>query len=179
MQRSFLPVVIFIVVNMNSCSSNESRQNLLPAAPSSIKAVLQEVKGKKYKADKAGTHSLIPTDKEIEWLEPKKEDDFQKKIVDESKSLELNFINDTSIIVIVKDKMYTGTYSADTVTKENEKPGIKLRISYADEEFRFGDTPASTVTFTYTIEGINDNSLLLETARSMNERKIVVLMKKQ
>jgi hypothetical protein len=150
----------------------------LPEAPASIKAVQDEVKGKKYKAERAGTHSVFENDKEIAWLNPKDEDKFEKEIEDESKSLQLEFINDTSVTVIAKDKIYNGTYVVNDTTKEDEKSGIKLRISYVDEEFKFGDGPASLVTYTYLVEGISDKNLLLETPRSMNRRKIVVLMNK-
>jgi hypothetical protein len=178
MAKLFLSVAAIILVTTNSCSSRTA-QNALPEAPASVKAVKDEVKGKKYKVGKAGTHSLISTDKEIQWLEPKKEDAFEKEIADESKSLQLDFMNDTLVTVLVKDKTYKGTYAVDDIVKEDEKPGIKIRISYVDEEFKFGDGPASLVTYTYIVEGISDKSLLLETPRSMNRRKIVVLMNRQ
>jgi hypothetical protein len=176
---SKLPILIaaITIVALNSCSS-ETNKNSLPEAPASIKAVKDEVKGKKYKAEKAGTHSVFENDKQIKWLEPKKEDDFEKKIADESKSLQFDFVNDTAVTVIAKGKTYTGTYAADDIVKEDEKPGIKLRISYVDEEFKFGDGPASMVTYTYLVEGISNKSILLETPRSMNRQKIVVLMNK-
>jgi hypothetical protein len=163
-----------------SCSSKES-----PAtqAPSFVKAVQDEIKGKKYKVEKAGTHSVFADDKEIQWLEPKKDDKdqlnkFENQIVADAKSLQLDFVNDTSVTVIIKDKTYSGTYLLNDTTKEDEKPGIKLRISYVDEEFKFGDGPASLVTYTYIVEGVSNKSILLETPRSMNDRKIVVLMNK-
>lgn len=140
--------------------------------------MLDEVKGKKYQAEKAGTHSVFENDKEIEWLEPKEENKFEKQIADEAKTLRLDFINDTAVIVAAKDKRYNGTYKADDMVKEDEKPGIKLRVSYIDEEFKFGDGPAMEVTYTYLVEGISDKNLLLETPGSMNRRKIVVLMNK-
>jgi hypothetical protein len=171
--------VMSIAIFISSCSSKGSKENAMPDAPTSVKAVQDEVKGKKYKAEKAGTHSVFADDKEIQWLEPEKENDFEKKIVDESKSLQLDFVNDTSVIVIMKDKTYNGTYIVNDTTKEDEKPGVKLRISYVDEEFKMGDGPATLVTYTYIVEGINDKNLLLGTPRSMNDRKIVVLMNKQ
>jgi hypothetical protein len=172
----FLIAAITVAIAI-SCSS-ETDKNLLPEAPASVKAVKDEVKGKKYKAEKAGTHSVFENDKEIQWLEPKEEDKFEKQIADESKSLQLDFVNDTAVTVIVKGKTYTGTYAADDIVKEDEKPGIKLRISYVDEEFKMGEGPASLVTYTYLVEGISGKSLLLETPRSMNRRKIVVMMNK-
>jgi hypothetical protein len=178
MQKLSVLTAVLAFVFVCSCSS-KTGTNALPAAPASVKAVLDGLKGNKYKTEKAGTHSVFENDKSIEWLEPKKEDKFETQIVDEAKTLMLDFVNDTSVIVTYKDKKNTGTYKADDTAKEDEKPGIKLRISYVDEEFKFGDGPASMVTYTYIVEGISDKNLLLETPRSMNNRKIVVLMSKQ
>ncbi|MFI5129252.1 MAG: hypothetical protein ACHQFX_04645 [Chitinophagales bacterium] len=167
--------VIFIA----SCSSDGSAKNGLPEKPGSVKSVQDDIKGKKYKTNKVGTHSRFSTDTTIQWLEPKKEEEFEKKIVDESRTFQLEFVNDTAVTIMMKDKTYHGTYIVNDTTKEDEKPGVKLRISYFDEEFRLGEGSASMVTYTYVVEGMNDKSLLLQTPRSMNDRKIVVLMNKQ
>lgn len=174
MQKILLPVVLSAVMLISSCSSKEEA----PQPPSSVKAVQDEVKGKKYKAEKAGVHSLISTDKEVKWEDPKTEGEFEKKTMDEAKSLQLDFKNDTAVTVVSKNKTYEGTYSVDDVATEDQKPGIKLRISYVDEEFKFGDGPASKVTYTYIVEGISNKSLLLVTPQSLNDRKMVLLMNK-
>ena len=188
LKTAVLPA-LFAGILLASCSSNETKEAketkeiVLPGAPSSVKAVQDNIKGKKYKVEKAGTHSLISTDKDITWLEPKEDNKFEKEIVDESKSLQLDFVNETSVTITMKkkakDTTYQGTYVVDTLTSEDEKPGIKLRISYEDDEFKLGDARFSKVIYTYLVEGINEKSLLLETPRSMNNRKIVVLMNKQ
>lgn len=162
-----------------SCSSGKEKEPALPAAPASVKAVQDEIKGKIYQAKKAGTHSLISTDKEITWLEPTEKEKMEKEVADESKSIRMNFTNDTSVIVSIKGKTHTGTYSVGNETKEDEKEGIKIRVSYVDEEFKFGDGPAMKVTYLYLVEGINNKSILLETPRSLNQRKIVILMNKE
>jgi hypothetical protein len=179
MKNTSILAIILAMTIIYSCSSGGSGANDLPQPPATAKAFQDKVKGKKYKVEKAGTHSMISTDKDITWLAPKEDDKFEKEIVDESKSLQMDFVNDTSITVIMKDKTYNGTYRVDTLTGEDEKPGIKLRVSYVDEEFKFGDGPASLVTYTYIVEGANEKNILLETPRSMNRRKIVVLMNKQ
>lgn len=172
-----MTVLAITFVMLNSCSS-KTGSDALPVAPASVRAVQDVVKGKKFKAEKAGTRSPFKNDKEIEWFEPEAEDKFEKEIADDSKTLQFDFMNDTSVTVVFKDKTYNGTYGVDDNTGEDEKPGIKLRVSYIDEDFKFGDGPASEVTYTYLVEGISDKSLLLETPRSMNRRKIVVLMNK-
>lgn len=183
MPKPLFLIALIAIVIASSCSSVPDKPTL-PNAPASVKAVQDEVKGKKYKVEKAGTHSVFANDKEIEWLEPKKDtsnqlNKFENQIVDDAKSLSLHFVNDTSVTVTIKDKTFNGTYIVNDTTKEDEKPGIKLRISYVDEEFKMGDGPASIVTYTYIVEGISDKSLLLGTPRSMNDKKIVVLMSKQ
>ncbi|MEI9810143.1 MAG: hypothetical protein WDO16_21005 [Bacteroidota bacterium] len=178
MQKRSILLSFITIILLNSCSLKKDNA-ALPAPPASVKAVLDGVKGSKYITEKAGTNSPFKDDKTIQWLEPKKENEFEKKIVDEAKTLQLNFTNNTAVIVSAKDKTYNGTYRADDIQKEDEEPGIKLRISYIDEEFKFGDGPATEVTYTYFVEGIDDKGLLLLTPRSMNNRKIVVLMKKQ
>ncbi|MBL7740413.1 MAG: hypothetical protein JNK14_14445 [Chitinophagaceae bacterium] len=178
MRIPLIPACFIFCMLIQACSSGPGT-TALPGAPVSVKAVQDEVKGKRYKAEKAGTHSPFKDDKTIEWLEPKAEDKFEKGIADDSKTLQLEFFNDTSVTVNYKSKSYTGTYVVDEVTGEEERPGIKLRVSYIDEEFKLGDGPATKVTYTYIVDGLNDKSLLLETPRSMNNRKIVVLMNKQ
>ena len=168
-----------IGIIISSCSPGNSKKDAVPDPPSSVKAVHETIKGKKYKAGKAGIHSLISTDKEIQWLDPGKEDKFEKETAEESMTLQFDFINDTSITVAYKNKTYNGTYAVDDASGEGDKPGIKLRVSYVDEEFKFGEGPASKFTYTYIVEGIGDKSILLQTPRSMNQRNIVVLMNKQ
>lgn len=177
MQKKYFFTAMIICMILQACVSKTNSISL-PQPPASVKAVLDELKGKKYQVEKAGTHSVFENDKEIEWMNPKKEDEFEKKIAAEAKALRLDFVNDTAVTITAKDKTYSGTYKADDMVKEDEKPGIKLRISYIDEEFKFGDGPATEVTYTYLVEGISDKNLLLETPRSMNRRKIVVLMNK-
>ena len=170
---------VLIAVVIISCNPAGSKKNAAPDPPTSIKSVHETVKGQKFKVEKAGTHSLISSDKDIQWLDPKTGNKFEKEMADESGTLQFNFKNDTSITFAYKNKSYTGTYAVDDAFGEGDKPGIKLRISYVDEELRFGDGPASKVKATYVVEGINDKSLLLQTPMSMNRRNIVVLMNRQ
>jgi hypothetical protein len=180
----FLPMnkilcVAATIIIFSACSSGDSKKGGLPEKPASVKTVQDGVKGKKYITERVGTHGVFSNDSSIQWLEPKKEDKFEQEIVNESKTFQLTFVSDTSVTVMMKDKTHNGTYAINDIVNENEKLGIKLRISYVDEEFKFGDGPASKVTYTYLVEGINEKSLLLETPRSMNNRTIVLLMNKQ
>jgi hypothetical protein len=176
MQRVSIFVVILGATIFLSCSSNKAG-NTLPAAPASVAAVKKILNGTSYKADKAGFR-LFSTDKEIKWLEPKPEDKMEKEVVGKVKTTQLNFVNDTSCLVVIAGKDYSGTYVVDDTITYEEKPGIKIRISYVDEEFKFGDGPASMVTYTYIVEGISDKKLLLQTPRSLNSKNIIILMSK-
>jgi hypothetical protein len=173
-----LSFFVLVVIVSTACSSKTGSASL-PARPASAKAVQDGLKGNKYKAEKAGTHSPFKDDTEIGWIMTGKETDFERKIANEATSLQLHFTNDTTVLVSANNKTYNGTYFADDKQGEDETPGIRLRISYIDEEFAFGNATPESITYTYIVEGINDKSLLLETPRSMNNRKIVVLMNKQ
>jgi hypothetical protein len=160
-----------------SCSSDEVGKNDFPAAPSSMEAVKKALPGASYKAEKAG-YRFLSTDKEIKWLEPKAEDKMEKEVVEKVKTTQLHFVNDTACLVEIAGKKYPGTYVVDDTINYEEKPGIKIRISYVDEEFKFGDAPASMVTYTYIVEGISNKKLLLQTPRSLNNKNIIILMSK-
>jgi hypothetical protein len=169
---------IAAIIALSGCLSKKSSVSL-PATPPSIKMVQDELKGNKYQAEKAGTYRTFKDDKEIEWIIPGKANEFEKNIADESTTLQLHFTNDTAVVVSTNNKTYNGIYSTDDKQGEDEEAGIRLRVSYIDEEFTFGDGSPTAATFTYLVEGIDDKSILLETPRSMNNRKIVVLMNKQ
>jgi hypothetical protein len=167
-------ITISVCIIFGSCSSKKSKEETL-GPPASAKAVRNIVKGARFNVEKAGIR-IFSTDKEIQWLEPKEDKKFEKQAIDESKSLRIYFLNDTSCLVALKDKDYQGTYTIDEQAKEDEKPGMKLRISYVDEDFKFGDGPASKVTYTYIIEAVSNKSLLLQTPRSLNDKNIILLM---
>jgi hypothetical protein len=176
--QSPIPMLVATIA-LVSCSSTDAKKDAIPGRPANVKVVAATVKGNHYIANRVGTHSVFSNDSTIEWLEPLPGQEFEKKFVEEVKTLDLNFISDTAVTVKYGGKVSNGTYKVDDITGEDDKAGIKLRISYVDEQFKFGDGPASPVTFTYLVEGMDENKLLLETPRSINRRKAVVLMNKQ
>src|SRR5689334_19790992 len=97
--RKLLTISIAAVIFIG-CSSEGGKKPTLPARPASIKAVQDEIRGKNYKTERAGTHGTFSTDTSITWIEPAKENKFEQEVLDESKTFRLNFINDTSVTMI-------------------------------------------------------------------------------
>lgn len=177
---TLLFIAFFFSCNNNS---NEPKQETtdIPATPAGIEAVAKTVIGKNFTAYKIATLSPFEMDKEnpYDWLDDKKDTTaFTRNYVAERMKMKLNFINDSTVQLTDEDKITEGTYKLDTLSSEDEKPGIKLRISYSDTSMNFpGVTEPMIMTSTYTVLGINNESLLLEMPRSFNNRKIAVLMK--
>lgn len=163
-----------------SCSNDKKNETAVPAKPASIDAVKQFVKGKNYQTKRVATVSPFDMDKEnpYEWMDEMKDTStFFKNYLNERMSFTLNFVNDTSVVMSDEGKTINGTFRIDNETKEEEKEGIKLRISYADSSMNFpGATGSMIMTSTYLVAGADEKSLLLETPRSYNNRKIAALL---
>jgi hypothetical protein len=168
-----------------SCSNNnkETAATALPPKPASTDAVLNIIKQKNYTAEKIATLSPFEMDKEnpYDWFDEKKDtSSFTKTFLKERLGMQLRFKNDTSVSLIDDNKTTEAIYKLDTIIKEEEKPGIKLRISYPDSSMSFpGVTEPMIMTYTFNVLGIDEKSLLLETPRSYNNRKVVALLKKE
>ncbi|MEI9946511.1 MAG: hypothetical protein WDN26_20100 [Chitinophagaceae bacterium] len=163
-----------------ACNSNKDAETSIPPKPSSIEAVKQLVKGKKYRTQKVATVSPFEMDKEkpYEWMDEMKDTStfFKKHLADRMK-FTLNFVNDTAVMMNDEEKIINGTYNLDTKTGEEEKEGIKLRISYPDSSMNFpGSTGVMIMTATYFVAGADEKSILLETPRSYNNRKVAILL---
>jgi hypothetical protein len=166
-----------------SCTNNSkgTAAMALPSKPASIDAVLNIIKQKNYKAEKIATLSPFEMDKEnpYDWFDEKKDtSSFAKRFLNERLSMKLQFKNDTAVLFIEDNKTIEGTYKLDTIINEEEKPGIKFRISYPDSSMSFpGVTEPMIMTYTFNVLGIDEKNLMLETPRSYNNRKIAVLLK--
>ncbi len=121
----------------------------------------------------------MSTDKKIEWFGSTSENEMEKKVVGKAISTGFHFLNDTACLVIMEGKNYSATYIVDDEARQDETAGIRIRISYEDNEFSFADGSASMVTYTYLVEGISDKNLLLETPRSLNRKNIILLMNRE
>ena len=178
MRTIFLLLTITLIAE--SCGNSAGETVTIPAKPASPDAVKQYVKGKTYKSIKAGTASTFEIDKEnpYQWLDEKKDTTkFVRNYLAERLQFTLQFVNDTAVEFTDDNKKTTGVYKFDTETGEDEKEGVKLRISYVDTSMQFpGASGAATMTYTYPVAGADEKSLLLETPRSFNNRKVVILM---
>jgi hypothetical protein len=173
----FLSVSLFFIACNNS---NTTEHVPVPSAPSSAATASQSVKGKMYETKKVAILSSFKTDTEgpYEWMNDSKDTtDFFKNYLAERMAFSLQFTNDTSVIMQEEGNTISGTYKFDNESREDEKEGIKLRISYEDSSMSFpGSTEPMVMTYTYLVAGADEKSLLLETPRSFNNRKVCVLM---
>jgi hypothetical protein len=100
-----------------------------------------------------------------------------KDYLKERMAFTIEFVNDTAAILNDENKKITGTYKFDNETSEDEKEGIKLRISYRDSSVSFpGAAGPMIMTYTFAIAGADEKALLMELPRSYNNRKVAVLM---
>lgn len=178
-KKLFTYLSLFVML-FSACSE---KTEPVPPAPANTKAVMDFVKGKKLQAKQVGFFGNITVNgvKEIEWLDVSGEKDKTKKdAASEELNFSLQFINDTAVTIRKKDKTFTGTYVIDdkTAEMEDEKPGIKLKISFADPDFNlgFGGGAPMEVTYTYPVLGLDSKRLMLETPRSINRQKLISIM---
>jgi hypothetical protein len=171
---------VLLAIAVVSCTNNTSPVIALPAKPASAEAVSELVKGKSFETKKVATLSPFATDKEspYEWMNDATDTSkFFRDYLKERMGFTLQFLNDTSTILNDGGKLITGTYKFDSNVLENEKEGVKLRISYPDESMNFpGMSGAMIMTSTYLIAGADEKNLLIETPRSFNNRRVAVLM---
>jgi len=173
-------LLFLAIAALLSCNSKTSTVIELPAKPASVDAAAKTVKGKSYETKKVAIVSIFEMDKEnpYEWMNDM--DDTTKHFRDYLKdrmSFSLRFVNDTSVILNEEGKETNATYKFDTETGEDEKEGVKLRISYPDDSMSFpGIDGPMIMTYSFLVAGADERSFLLETPRSYNKRKIAVLM---
>ncbi len=170
-------LLISTTVILFSCSSSG---DTIPPAPANSKEVQQFVKGKKLQTAKTGFYGNLTVNgkTEVEWIDAAKtENKFIKEAVEEQKDFVLQFTDDTTVVVFTKDTSYTGTYKADDEADQYDdgRQGVKLRITYVDPSFTFGNSEPSPVTYTYFVLGLDEKRLLLELPRDINRRKLVSL----
>lgn len=175
----FTAIALSVLTLLAACS--DKGMETLPAKPADVAAAKAFVKGKKFSTEKTGFFgNLTINDKtEMEWIDIKTEKEkYAKDAAETQKYFALQFINDTSVTVFKKDTSFTAAYAIDNEAGEydEEKQGIKLRLSYADPEFSFEGMQTSLVTYTYIMLGAEKDKLLLQLPQSVNRRKLVSLL---
>lgn len=171
---------LLVAIAFASCTNDTSTSITLPARPASAEAISQFVKGRLFETKKVATLSPFDTGNEspYEWMNDSKDTSkFFRDYLTERMGFTLQFINDTSAVLNEEGKVITGTYKFDNEVLENEKEGVKLRVSYPDASMNFpGMSDPMIMTSTFLIAGGDEKNLLIETPRSFNNRRIAVLM---
>ena len=170
-------VIAGLVLFASACKQSKET---VPPAPANVKAVQDFVKGKKLSTKSVGFYSMLEVNgvKDVKWLDlAELKDGMTKKAATEELSLALQFVNDTAVVVTKNGKNFTGTFAvvSDTGVKENENPGIKLKLMYADPDMSFGDM-LTDLTFSYIVLGLDDKRIMVQTPRTINRQNLIALM---
>ena len=181
----YLLIVFVCAVLVSACSNNE--KTTVPAAPHSISDVSKAIKGKNYKTISLGILSPFEMDtaNPVNWnIEKEDTSKFFRDYAVTQLAFTFRFSNDSACTFydVEQKKNVVANYSIDndaSLGYEEEKPGIKIRISYNDSVELGGTKTGSIMTLSYLVRGINDKELLLETGRSFNNRKLVIWMKEE
>lgn len=173
-----------VIAGFISCSNHEEKQ---PAAPDSISSVQQLITGKTFITNRVGTLSPFATgidkDKPFQWFdEEKNPSKFMKDYEDDRKKFQLTFVNDTALRISDDGKTWDASYEIDDSTKEEEKPGIRLRLSYEDKENSMsfpGATTPMMLTASYLIAAISGDAMILQAPREFNRQHVILWMKQK
>jgi hypothetical protein len=176
-----LPFLVSSLFLFIACTSSDGPvETVLPAAPAGTKAVQAIITGKKYVAERTGLASVFANDSSISWMDELKDSSAVFKTFTEGRQrFQLHFVNDTAVSFFDDNKNYSATYKLDEKAGEDEKPGIRLRISYLDSANTFGGSGPMMMTYSYLVKGISENQLFIETPRSYNNKTVLMLLKKQ
>lgn len=162
-------------------SCGNAKTETLPDPPASWKQVDAFVRGKKFEVAKVGYYgSLTINDKpQAEWIDTaENRDPITLRVMNDLSGWELHLSNDIVANVISKGITYSGSWYVDDIEDEsmNEPRAIRLRIKYEDPETSFGGSPV-LVTYSYVVKGINEKEVLVELPRTINNRRLIALLK--
>lgn len=177
-------IVSLVVFSCLIACSEKKKENILPA-PSSVTEITNLIKNKTFSTERIGTLSpfaaKMDREKPNRWFDEEKElDDFAKEYQIERMKFTLRFVNDTLASITDDGKSWDAVYKIDEEVNNEEKVGVKLRLSYPDKEGAMsfpGATEPMTLTSTFFVAGINANAMVLETPRQFNRSTVVVWMK--
>ncbi len=182
MNMKYLLSLLVIAATVMACHHAEEHV-VVPAAPKSVAEVTSAVKGQHYKVAKLGTLSPFAMDSlnPVNWqVQEQDTSKFFRDYATKELKFKIDFSNDTTVSFMDEDKTTRGFYSVDNDANlgyEEEKPGIKLRIKYSDSMEFGGNKTAATMTQSYLVQGLGNKEIILETGKSINNRKLVVWMK--
>lgn len=175
----FKTIFYFFLAAVLFAGCGDPGTKALPPAPASVAQTLAWLQGRTLTVQKAGFYgSLTVNDNtEINWIDTSAQaEPLIKETMRELGSWSLKLGADSAVVVNNKGASYQGRYKVDDQPQEEEKPGIRLRVTYVDPTFSFGGSEPMEVTYTYMIKGIDAKELLLELPREINRKKLLGLM---
>lgn len=180
-------LIFSLLASLLLISCNGKKEATIPGPPSSTTAVKEIINGKTFITSRVGTLSAfangIDKEKPFIWLDDEKESDkFTKDYETERKKFQLVFVNDTTIRITDDGKTWDAVYKLDDAVQEDEKPGIRLRISYEDKEGSMGFPGTTTpmmLTSSYLVAGIGENEMIVEAPRKFNNRPVILWLKRK
>lgn len=184
-------VALLATVMLLSCTENKKEESL-PAKPQDVNSVQTLIKGKKYTTQKIGFYDIIIVDgeRDVKWIDiAEKKKQLAKNTNNMTAQTELTaaerelkfavqFVNDTAATVFSNGTSIPATYAVDNIVDDygNDKESVKIRLTYADPSFSFGNELASEMTFTFLVVGADEKSLLLQTPRTINRQPLISLL---
>lgn len=190
MQRKNYLIALLATIMLFSCG--QDKKDSLPVKPQDLNSVKTLIKGKKYTTQKTGFYGTIAVNDEttVNWIDiAEKKKQLAKNTNNMTAQTELTaaeselkfavqFINDTAAKVFLNDESIPATYAVDNIVDDygNGKESVKIRLTYADPSFSFGNEPASEMTFTFLVVGADEKSLLLQTPRTINRQPLISLL---
>ena len=190
MQRKNYLIALLATIMLFSCG--QDKKDSLPVKPQDLNSVKTLIKGKKYTTQKTGFYGTITVNDEttVNWIDiAEKKKQLAKKTNNMTAQTELTaaeselkfavqFINDTAAKVFLNDESIPATYAVDNIVDDygNGKESVKIRLTYVDPSFSFGNEPASEMTFTFLVVGADEKSLLLQTPRTINRQPLISLL---
>jgi hypothetical protein len=174
-------ILSLTVVVIYSCSNSDKPVSRVPAYPASQAVAKELVKGKKFTTSEVATISPFVMDKEnpYQWIDGKKDSSaYTLNFRDERLKMKMDFLNDSTVSITDDGKTLQAAYHFDTLVGPPKKGNIVLLLKIPDSTMSIpGMTGPVMMTYTYNVHGADDKRLLLETPRSINNQKVVVLMK--
>lgn len=189
-QRKNYVIALLTTTMLFSCG--QDKKDSLPVKPQDVNSVKVLIKGKKYTTQKTGFYGTIAVNGEttVNWIDiAEKKKQLAKNANNITAQTELTaaerelkfavqFVNDTAATVFSNDTSIPATYAVDNIVDDygDGKGGVKIRLTYADPSFSFGNELASEMTFTFLVEGADEKSLLLQTPRTINRQPLISLL---
>ncbi|HLW62314.1 MAG TPA: hypothetical protein VKY33_02835 [Flavobacterium sp.] len=190
MQRKNYLIALLTTIMLFSCG--QDKKDSLPVKPQDLNSVKTLIKGKKYTTQKTGFYGTIAVNDEttVNWIDiAEKKKQLAKNTNNMTAQTELTaaerelkfavqFVNDTAATVFSNGTSIPATYAVDNIVDDygNDKESVKIRLTYADPSFSFGNELASEMTFTFLVVGADEKSLLLQTPRTINRQPLISLL---